>query len=248
MNPDTHLVNKLQSVDKQIGLLEKEIAALPRHVAQIEKALDLHLRRLDADHAAVAANQKERKKLEGDIQVQQQKMSKLRDQMLLAKTNEQYRAFHNEIAYCEQEIRKAEDKILDLMGASEPLEANVAAAEIALKKEKQDVEAEKKRAHDRTADDEQQLAKVRAQRAELVAQVKPALYTLYERVRKKWNGYAVAEVHDGRCAACYITLRPQFVQDLRRGDQILRCESCGRILHYDPPVDVEAEMAGGQVG
>lgn len=248
MNPDTHLVNKLQTVDKRIGLLEKEIAALPRHVAQIEKTLDLHLRRLDADQAALAANLKDRKKLEGDIQVQQQKISKLRDQMLLAKTNEQYRAFQNEISYCEQEIRKAEDKILDLMGASEPLEAAVKAAEIALKKEKQDVEAEKKRAQARTADDEQQLAKVRAERAELVAQTKPQLYALYERVRKKWSGHVVAEVQEGRCMACYITLRPQFYQDLRRGDQVLTCESCGRILYYNPPVDVEAEMAGGQAG
>jgi len=93
MNPDTHLVNRLQTLDNRIGVLEKEIAALPKHVAQIEKALDSHLRRLDADRAALAANQKDRKKLEGDIQIQEQKISKLRDQMLQAKTNEQYRAF-----------------------------------------------------------------------------------------------------------------------------------------------------------
>ena len=247
MNPDTHLVNKLQTLDQQISVLEKEIAALPKHVAQIEKTLDGHLRRLDADRAALAANQKDRKKLEGDIQVQEQKISKLRDQMNGAKTNEQYRAFQNEIAYHQQEIRKAEDKILDLMAASEPLEAAVNAAEIALKKEKSDVEAEKQRARERTADDQRQLEKIRADRAALVAQIKPALYTQYERIRKKWNGHAVAEVHEGRCAACFITLRPQHYQDLRRGDQILTCESCGRILFYNPPVDVEAEMAGGSV-
>ena len=246
MNPDTHLVNRLQTLDNRIGVLEREIAALPKHVAQIEKALDSHLRRLDADRAALAANQKDRKKLEGDIQVQEQKISKLRDQMLQAKTNEQYRAFHNEIAYCEAEIRKAEDKILDLMAASEPLEANVKSAEVSLKKEKQDVESEKLRARERTEDDQQQLEKVRAERAEVMAQIKSAVYTRYERIRKKWSGHAVAEVHEGRCGACYITLRPQFVQDLRRGDQTLTCESCGRILFYNPPVDVEAEMAGGQ--
>jgi uncharacterized protein len=247
MIPDTHLVKKLQTLDHQIAVLEKEIAALPKHVAQIEKTLDSHVRRLEADRAALTANQKDRKKLEGDIQVQEQKVSKLRDQMNGAKTNEQYRAFQNEIAYHQQEIRKAEDKILDLMGASEPLEAAVAAAEIALKKEKADVEAEKRRAHERTADDQQQLDKVQAERGGLVAQITPALYTRYERIRKKWHGHAVTEVQDGRCAACYITLRPQFYQDLRRGDQILTCESCGRILLYNPPVDVEAEMAGGPV-
>ena len=63
--------------------------------------------------------------------------------MLEAKTNEVYRAFQNEIAYCETEIRKAEDRILELMGESEPLERNVKAAEQALAVERAQVEREK---------------------------------------------------------------------------------------------------------
>jgi len=98
----------------------------------------------------VAANQKERKRCEGEIQVQEQKISKLKDQMLQAKTNEVYRAFQNEIEFCQKEIRKFEDRILETMGESEPLEKNVKTAETALKAEKAQVETEKRagaRAH-----------------------------------------------------------------------------------------------------
>ena len=87
------------------------------------------------DRAAQVANQKERKKCDSDIQIQEQKISKLKEQMLGAKNNEQYRAFQNEIAYAEGEIRKAEDKILELMEQSERLEKNVKAAEASLKQE-----------------------------------------------------------------------------------------------------------------
>ena len=48
-------------------------------------------------------------------------ISKLKNQMLGAKTNEQYKAFQNEIAYAEGEIRESEDRILDLMEQSELL-------------------------------------------------------------------------------------------------------------------------------
>src|ERR1700758_3515880 len=142
MHPDTHLVIQLQNIDQKIAALEKEVAALPKHIAVIEKTLDSHIRRLDADKAAQTANQKDRKKLEGDIQMHEQKISKLRDQMLGAKTNEQYRAFQHEIEYLEREIRAAEDRILELMSQSEPLDVNVRAAEGALKEEKEAVAGE----------------------------------------------------------------------------------------------------------
>ena len=247
MHPDIHLVIKLQGLDQRISELDREIAALPKHIAQIEKALDSHNRRLEADKAALLANQKDRKKLEGDIQVVEQKNAKLRDQMLQAKTNEQYRAFQNEISHFEGEIRKAEDRILDLMGESEPLEANVKKAEVALKQERAQVEAEKNAARERTAADQKELALATAERREIAAKIPPDTLNLYERARKKWHGSGIAEVQEGRCTACQIALRPQYFQTLRSGEKVQTCESCGRILYYNPPVSFETELADRQV-
>src|SRR3989454_4764771 len=116
MPPEISLVVRLQEIDNRMAELTREVSSLPRHIAEIEKKLESHQRKLEADRAALAANQKDRKQLGGDIQIQQQKISKLKDQMLEAKTNEQYRAFQHEIDYCEKEIRRSEDRILDLMG------------------------------------------------------------------------------------------------------------------------------------
>jgi len=243
MTADMEQVTRLQSLDLKIRELEREIATLPKHIAQIEKTLDSHLRRLEADRAALAANQKERKQLDDDIKVETQKVSKLKDQMLSAKTNEQYRAFQNEIGFCEQAIRKAEDRILDLMAEGEPLDTNVKQAESALKEEKQQVEAEKTSTRERTALDQKQLDQCKTERKSLVGGLKPQVYSAYERIRKKWHGSAVAEATDGRCSACQIMLRPQFFQDLRNTDQLMFCESCGRILFYNPPVSFEQHLA-----
>jgi predicted nucleic acid-binding Zn-ribbon protein len=128
MLPDLKLAVRLQDIDNRVAELTKEVSSLPKHIAEIEKKLEAHERKLEADRAALTANQKDRKRFEADIQVQQQKISKLKDQMLEAKTNDQYRAFQNEIDYCEKEIRRAEDGILDLMTESEPLERNVKTA------------------------------------------------------------------------------------------------------------------------
>jgi predicted nucleic acid-binding Zn-ribbon protein len=242
MHPDIHLVTKLQALDTRISELQKEVAELPRHIAQIERALDAHTRRVEADRAALAANLKERKKLEGDVQAAEQKISKLRDQMLGAKTNEQYRAFQNEIGHFEKEIRKCEDRILDLMGESEPLDANVKKAEGALAQEKKQVEGEKKIATEKTDADKKELASATGERKAAAAQLRPPVLNQYERNRARWHGAAVAEVQDGRCSACHISLRPQFIEDVKHGDDLYRCESCGRFIYYNPPVEFEGEF------
>ena len=95
----------------------------------------------------------------------------------------------------------------------------------------------------RTAEDEKQLTELRNERNSASSGLKPQLLSQYERIRKKWHGSAVAEVVDSRCTGCNIALRPQFVQEVRRGDEVLQCESCGRLLFYNPPVDIEKEMA-----
>jgi predicted nucleic acid-binding Zn-ribbon protein len=244
MLPDLKLVIRLQDIDTRLLGLQREISTLPKHISEIEKKLVSHERKLEVDRAAGAANQKDRKKCEGDIQVQEQKISKLKDQMLQAKTNEQYRAFQHEIEYIEKEIRGAEDRILELMSQSEPLDVNVKQAEAALKEEKQSVEAEQKRARERTAADQSQITQLRVERGETAQKLPADTLKTYERIRKKWGGLAIADATTGRCAACQITLRPQYFQDLKKGERLLTCESCGRILVYNPPVSFDGAANG----
>jgi len=239
MLPDISHAIHLQTLDDRVAVLTKEIATLPKHIAEIEKKLDNHKRRLEVDKAALEANQKERKKLDTDILTNQQKISKLKDQMMTAKTNDQYQAFQHEIGFCQQEIARIEDRILELMGEAEPLDKNVKSAQIALDAERKEVEAEKKQAEQRTAVDRKEIETLMAERSTIVAQMTPKVASEYERIRKGRAGVAVAEALNGRCSRCNIMLRPQFLQELKLGDKIMVCESCKRILYYNPPASFD---------
>jgi uncharacterized protein len=240
MVPDLKLVIRLQDLDSRIRELQREIATLPKHIAEIEKTLESHVRKLEADRAAIAANQRERRRLDEDIQDHERKASKFRDQMTGAKiTNEQYRAFQKEIDYCQKEIRKSEDRILGLMEESEPLERSLKAAELALAGEKLKVAEESQRARARTAEDERLLGELLTERQSLVQELTPAVTSAYERIRGKRGGVAVAEAVDGRCSACHLSLRPQLFQEVRSNQQVTFCESCGRILYFNPPISFE---------
>jgi predicted nucleic acid-binding Zn-ribbon protein len=91
----------------------------------------------------------------------------------------------------------------------------------------------------RTAEDKKALDQIHQERAQIVARLHPNVYRQYERIRKGRRGVAIAEAIDGRCSACQIALRLQFFQDLKKGDEVMYCESCARILYYNPPVAFE---------
>ena len=229
-------VSKLQNLDMRILELKREVAQLPKQIAEIEKQLEAHTKKLDSEKATLASHQRERRQKELDILTAQQKISKLKDQMLQAKNNEQYRAFQHEIDYALNEISLAETRILQLMEEGEPLEKNVKAAELALADERKQVEAQKQLAKAQTTADEKEIFGCAGELKQLLIDMPPALKQTCERIRKKHNSPQVmAEVVDGRCTACRIALRPQHYQDLKVRDDVHYCEACGRILFYNPP-------------
>lgn len=245
MLPDITRAIRLQILDDRVAELTKEIAALPKHIAEIEKKLEAHRRRLEHDRAAMAANQKDRKRLEGEIQTCDQKISKLKSQMMEAKTNDQYRAFQHEIEFCQQEIRRHEDRTLELMTESDPLDKAVKAAEASLATEKKHVESEKALARERTAVDQKEIDGLMQERKTILSQMDPKIASEYERIRKGRAGVAIAEVVHGRCSKCNMAVRPQFMQELKRGDSIMVCESCKRMLYWNPPQSVEDLATAG---
>ena len=91
--------------------------------------------------------------------------------------------------------------------------------------------------------DQRELDQLTTERRGIASQINPAVLAAYERVRKLRGGVAVAEAVDGRCSKCHMALRLQFFQDLKRGQQIMHCESCSRILYYNPPANYE-NLAG----
>jgi predicted nucleic acid-binding Zn-ribbon protein len=244
MHPDLKLTIDLQTVDREVARLSAEVAYLPRHIQEIESKLDGAQRQLEADRKALAANQSERRKLEGEIPPLQQKASKYKDQVFEVKTNEQYRALQHEIEFAESEIRKIEDQILERMVAVEELDSRMKKAEKQLAAERAEGDKEKAEATARTQADQEALAELQQRRDEYRKLLSPALVRAYDALARTRKGVAVAEVRDGSCGGCNVRLRPQAFQEVKANESIRQCEACNRILYYvSPPVAEEPQAA-----
>ena len=76
------------------------------------------------------------------------------------------------------------------------------------------------------------LGKTRSSRGKLTAGVDRELLRTYDRMRDRLNGLAFVPVHEHRCTACKMQVAHQAYVALRRGDEILHCENCGRMLYW----------------
>ena len=239
MLPDIENLLKLQDADKEIRRLREEIAELPKRVEAIEQKLAGTKAQLEKAQASVKADEAARRKHETSIQDLRGRISKYRDQSLEVKTNDQYKALLHEIQFAEREIAAAEDKILELMLNTEVREKEVKLAQAELKAETAEIEREKADAHQRTAEDQKQLTEWRAKRDQLRVGIDADLLRHYERVAK-FRGTGIAEAFDHKCATCQVMLRPQTYNEVRTGQHAVVCDSCQRILYFNPAHEMAA--------
>jgi len=237
LHPDLKTAIELQQVDQRVVELDSQIAALPAEIKSLESQLSDFLHAHEERKRRLAANQRERKEMEGEIQTIQTRISKHKDQLYQVKTNDQYKAMLKEIEGEESEIRKIEDRILEEMVEAEELQKRVAEAAARLEGEKARVAGEVRVLEAAKQAAETECLGLRAHRQELAAALSGEVLELYERVRKGRNGLAVAEVRNGFCTGCHVMLRPQRYNDVRRNEAILACESCQRILYYVEPAE-----------
>jgi uncharacterized protein len=239
MHPDLEKLIVLQAHDVEAKRLRDEIIALPKHVASLETKA----KAIDGQRAVVvdliAKEEALRRRQESDVKDHQAKIARVRKQMDLATTTVQVTAFEHEIAFAQGEISKLEDAEIESMERSEALDSQKRLADEALADATTTLERERVSAAETVAQDKVLLAAVEEKGKVVRAEIGEAALSTYDRIAKG-KGTAVAEALNQKCMACQMMVRPQRWNDLRdrsNDETMMSCESCGRLLYYDPACD-----------
>jgi len=246
---------QVQTLDLKLAELAGEIARFPRRIAEVDAQVEGARAVLVKTREAQTASVKDRKKLELDVESWKEKVRKYKDQTAQVKTNEAYRALVHEIEGAENEIRKAEDTVLEHMVASEEHDRQVKAGEKALAEAEAAAKAAKQAIEAERANLTGQQTALRAERDRDAAAVPAPLVERYRIYAPRHHGIAIAILDGEACSGCRVHLRPHVVQKLKRAetDEIVECESCGRMLYFDSsaapgpaPTAAVAENAAAQ--
>lgn len=225
----------LQILDTTIRRLQKELEAIPQRRAEIEKEFDqrafeiraLENRRDEARHT--------RARVETEILEQKTRAERAERNLMSSKKQDEYTAAIREADAARKQISNLETQVLEQLEISEQTESslNERAAEIASLNSDRD--ARLKIFDEETRIQTEQLQASRADRERVFNSLPKQLSSQYKRISARIrDGVAVAEARNGACKACFMTLRPQAMAQVRRGEEIVTCDNCNRILYFVP--------------
>ena len=248
MNPDLEHLVILHAQDLELQRLRQEMAEAPRRVTSAESAFKSAEQTLAKLRTDLAAEEKLRRSQELDADAHRSKSTRLRKQLDSATSAAQITALEHEINFGESAIRKLEDEEIASLERTESLEASERTAAANLEDGRTNLEAERTRAAATIDRARAAIVAVEAERATLRSQIGDGPLATYDRVSKS-RGSGLSEAIDHKCSSCQMMVRPQRWNDLtgrEHDDQIFTCETCGRILFWDPRRDTPGSWQAGE--
>jgi uncharacterized protein len=213
---------------------EKRRDTVPQELVEVDREFQEKVQAVAALKTRLTEAELEKRKAEGELADLKEKLRKYQGQLRSVQSSREYSAALNEIDGVEKQIRTTEDRFLELEEEIEKAQAELSEREQTLPAETEQHEERMKdwRAEQRTINE--QLAGAHEEIARLEAEIPPRDRAEFRRLIEKKHGLAVAVVAHGSCSACHVKVRPAAMQILKHGREIVYCDSCKRILYFDP--------------
>src|SRR5438128_4593376 len=225
----------LQNADTDIRRLQAEIESIPERRAEIEKEFERRAFEIRALEERRDAAFHERARLEKEIFDQKQRAERADRNLMAAKKPDEYTAAIREADAARKQISAFETQELEQMEIFDQAEKELKERAPEVQRLGADMEERFKAFDEQARAQQQQLEAARAERERLVNELPKATSSLYKRISARIrDGVAMAEARNGACMACYMSLRPQVMADVRRGEEVITCDNCNRILYYAP--------------
>lgn len=233
MQKDLSLLLDLQEIDDQLGELERSKIYLPEMIQNLEKELNELTQTIESDGNSLLECQKEQKMLELEIESSKKQLEGFQKQMRVIKTNKEYDALTAEMDSKRREISDKEEQVLTLMSRIDEYQEKLAEMKGRLKEVETGNSEQLKLLKDQASTLESKIDDKMKERNNIVKDINRQVIGIYERVRRGKGGMVVVPIRKKACGGCFKQIPPQRIQEIRRGDRIFSCDSCGRILVWN---------------
>lgn len=231
MLPEIEQLLIIQDRDQKITKLNSDIERLPLEEQQAKQRLKSVIESVNSAESEIKSNEVEISKIELDIDTRKDSITKLKNQQLETKKNEEFAAMEHSITNYQDEISKLEDSQLELMEKGEELNNSLEEANDIHAKEQKVVDAELAIIKERKIQFSKKIEELKSDREKIASSIDNDLLDQYNRIFKSKKGVAVSELVNDICSGCHMKVTPTTAGMVRAEKVVSTCDQCGRILY-----------------
>jgi len=239
VNSQLQYLIELQTFDLRIFKIQDQQLKAPELLKAVEAPLQEILTRLQVLKTTGESLVMQRRSAERELATQEDSLHKVRNRLSELKTNKEYQAHLFEIEQARKKKDSIEENVLEMMERVEENEKAIKELEEQASEARKVFDVERARLEAQVAELGQELTDLERQQKMVAEMVEKPLLARYNRLKTMRKGFAVAEVRDGACGGCRLQLPPQLVAEVRRGDELMDCSYCHRILFMAHHLEVE---------
>jgi predicted nucleic acid-binding Zn-ribbon protein len=221
----------LQALDDEVMAVQASIADVERRLHG-DESLNQARRDFAAAEEALAAAQKEQRRLDADVQSLTAKIAP-EEKRLYSGTvtnSKELQNIQHELELLKAQRAKLEDQLLDVLATVETAEAERArtlkAVEVHEVRRSGDVRA----LRDQSVRLNSSLTSLQARRLGQQSAVDGPTLALYDDLRRRKGGHAVSRIQGSSCSGCRVQLPDAIRRRAMSSTQLAQCPNCERIL------------------
>lgn len=243
MREQLELLVALQELDTHIVGLEDERNKIPEAINNLEEKVVVKEKRLEDVMSQLATLEDEKNEKKRAVELEKIRLKNTRNKESTIQNIKQYEAFVKEVETTEKSGEELESELKQINHRVSELSEEKKKLEGEIEKARAEIRGRRRELEDELKIRDEELDKLYDERDDLAEKIPEGLYLKYERIAEKKDDIAVAFVEHGHCSACNMAIPPQMYNELMRGDQLMACPACQRILFYRPPREDAASKA-----
>lgn len=224
------LLEDLQELDLKADGTQARIQDALSEVEALDSRLQEARDAITAKTDELDSLDNERKTLEENLATENANITRSEANLKGITTQKEYQAVNKEIASARKLIGELEEQILQKTVRGEELREELAAMESDTATLEENISRQKSEVQARIDVEESTAAADVKVREGMVKTIPASMLKRYEKLREARRGIAVVEARDGGCMGCNMHIPPQMYNNLFRGEELIACPHCQRIL------------------
>ncbi len=223
---------ELQEVDLEIDVKRETLSEAMGRLGESE-VLDQARLSLAGDEERLAELERSQRELEREVEDLRAKATASEEKLYggTVKNPKELASLQEQVVNLQRKMRERDDKTLDIMAEVDTLQQKVSLKRGEVAKIEEDWRAEQASLSQQQAELGAALATLEQKGKDLAGKLDASSLELYQALRRKRQGRAVAKVEQGMCQGCRIALPMSELQRARLGQELVQCSSCERILY-----------------